>query len=490
MIKRINLRKFLSVLAFAVGALIVSVGLLYAAIQPPKISVPERTELKLGNLTIWNPGSDVVPSQTLHISDGIIHKIAPSQPNDVTTICEGCFAVPGLIDAHVHTPPKIAIGNQELFSLLYLKYGVTSVRDLGQFDDSLPNLIKRIGQGKVAGPRIYRCGRILDGDPLSVPGAILVENHKEGQRAVSRHARQNVDCIKIYGNLSLDAFKGVSEAADQFDLPLVGHTPHKISFNDIQNFESQHYTGIPYLTKPAPSDWAYKSQDLINMTQDEIDTVLDVMVENKIAFLPTNANLESRLTVSDRERFPPSEGFKHMPEFWEISWPNVVSAPKTDADIQTALNARPYALSFIQKAHARNIDVLVGTDVIMPYVIPGESMYQQLAIMAEALGSSEAALEAATRTNGHHIDAGKIGEIKTGAFADILLFKTDPRGNLEKLKNWDYAIVDGRLYARGEVDAAVRTYEKHFRGRLYSAVTNMAYGFLAGDYENSEVSKH
>ncbi len=472
------------------GALIASLGVLYLAIQPPKLVVPERTDLKLGNLTIWNPGSEVVASQTMHISDGLIHKIEPSEPDDTNTICDGCFAMPGLIDAHIHTPPKIAIGNQDLFSLLYLQYGVTSVRDLGQFDDSLPDLIARIAQGKLIGPRMYHCGRILDGDPPSTPGAILVKNFENGKRAVSKHARQNVDCIKIYGNLSLDAFKGVSEAAAQLGLPLVGHTPNRMSFNDIQNFESQHYTGIPYLTKPAPTDWAYKSQDLINMTQDEIDKVLDVMVENNIAFLPTNANLESRLTVSDRERFPPSEGFKHMPEFWEISWPNVVSAPETNAEIQTELSARPYALSFIKKAHEREIDVLVGTDVVLPYVIPGESMHQQLAIMAEALGSSEAALEAATRTNGRRIDAGKIGEIKTGAFADMLLFKTDPRGNLDKLRYWDYAVLDGRLYARADVDAAVKTFDKHFKGPLYSTVTNMAYGFLAGDYENSEVSKH
>lgn len=471
-------------------AFIVMLGVLYAAIQPPKLLVPQRSDLKLGNLTIWNPGSDFASAQTLHISDGLINKIESSKADEINAVCNGCFAMPGLIDAHVHTPPTIAIGNRELFSLLYLQYGVTSVRDLGQFDDDLPELIGRIDQGKLAGPRMYHCGRIFDGDPLSVPGAILVQNSEEGQRAVSNHARQNVDCIKVYGNLSPDAFDGASEAADQLGLPLIGHTPNTMSFNNIQNFESQHYTGIPYLTKPAPKGWAYKSQDLIDMTQAEIDRVLNVMVENNIAFLPTNANLESRLTVSDRERFPPSNGFKHMPDFWEIAWPSIVSAPKTETEIQTEINARSYALSFIQKAHKRDIDVLVGTDVIMPYVIPGEAMHQQLAIMAEALGSSEAALEAATRTNGNRIDAGKIGEIRVGAYADILLFRADPRGDLENIKNWDYIIVSGRLYSRAEVDAAVNAFDKHFKGPFYSTVMNTAYGFLAGDYENSEVSKH
>lgn len=260
-----------------------------------------------------------------------------------------------------------------------------------------------------------------------------------------------------------------------------------MSFNDIQNFESQHYTGIPYLTKSAPKGWAYKSQDLIDMTEGDIDSVLEVMAQNNIAFLPTNANLESRLTVSDRERFPPSQGFKHMPDFWEIAWPSIVSAPETETEIQTEIDACPYALSFIKEAHQRGIDVLVGTDVIMPYVIPGEAIHQQLAIMAEALGSSETAIEAATRINGQRIDRDKIGEIKVGAYADVLLFKNDPRGDLDNLKDWDYVIVDGRVYPRADVDAAVTDFDKHFNGPLYSTVMTTAYGFLAGDYEKSEI---
>jgi len=483
-------QNFLIVLVSLVVIIVMSIGALYQAIQPPKMTVPQRTDFVLANLTLWNPGSDITPDQTLHISNGIISKIEASPINGMNVICDGCFAMPGLIDAHVHTPPSIAVGNRELFSLLYLQYGVTSVRDLGQFDDDLPDLIDRLEQGALAGPRMYACGRILDGEPIGPPGAILVKTFQDGQRAVSELADQNVDCVKVYGNLSPEAFKGVSEMANQLSLPLVGHTPNAMSFDNIQNFESQHYTGIPYLTKPAPTGFAYKSRDLINMSQGDVDAVLDVMSDNNISFLPTNANLESRLTVSDKERFPPSEGFKHMPEFWEIAWPSIVSAPETDIEIQTEIDARPYALSFIRQAHERDIDVLIGTDVVMPYVIPGEAMHQQLAIIAEALGSTEAALESATRINGEHIDPDKIGGIKIGAYADMLLFKTDPRGDLEAVKNWDFAIIGGRLYARADVDAAVNALDKHFKGTLYSFVMNTAYGFLAGDYEASNVSKH
>ncbi|WP_418152757.1 amidohydrolase family protein [Litorimonas sp. RW-G-Af-16] len=490
MFKTLRLRKFLTISSSLIVALFAGLSFLYFTIQPPKLIIPEKTDLILSNLTIWNPGLDFVSGQTLEISDGIITNIEPSKSDVSGSICTGCYAMPGLIDAHIHTPPSIAIGNRELFSLLYLQNGVTAVRDLGQFDDDLPKLIRRIESGKLAGPRMYRCGRILDGDPPSVPGAILVESAEDGKRTVAKHASQGVDCIKVYGNLSPDAFQGVSEEANLIGLPLIGHTPNSISFGDIKNFESQHYTGIPYLIKPAPIGRAYKNQDLIDMTESDINDVLNVMVMNNISFLPTNANLMSRLTVSDIERFPPSEGFKHLPEFWEIAWPSIVSHPETEAEIQTELEARAYALSFIRKANESGIDVLVGTDVIMPYVIPGEAMHQQLEIMSQALGSNEKALQAATHVNGKHIDPGKIGQIATGAYADILLFKNNPRHDLATIKNWDYAIVDGRVYSRKDVDAAVEKFDKHFRGALYSRVMNAAYKVIAGEYEASEVSNH
>ena len=458
------------------------------ALTPPRIKVPEPENHIMANVTIYNPGQKIQPHQTITIVDGLISDVRPAKSTDIGTVCDGCFAMPGLIDAHIHTPPRAAFGNRELFSLLYLHHGITSVRDLGAFDGDLHELVKRLNTGKLAGPRMYYCGAVLDGDPPSIPGAVLVSNAKDGRRRVAEHANRGVDCIKVYGNMSPGAFKGVSETTKQLGLPLIGHTPHSISLNNIQNFESQHFTGIPYLTKSAPKGWAYKSQDLIDMTPADIDEVLDVMLANNISFLPTNANGISRLTVSDPKRFPPSEGFKHLPEFWKFVWPTIISYPETEAAIKADLDALPVGLSFIRQAHEKGVDVLVGTDVIMPYVIPGESMYQQLQLMSDALGSNDKALHAATRINGTHIDPGMIGEIRVGAYADLLLYKKDPRDELAQIKRWDYALIGGRLYTREEVDRTLERFDRHFRGPLYTFITNTAYSVLASDYQGSEVA--
>ena len=172
---------------------------LYNAIQAPKLTVPKQAEHVFYNLTVWNPGSDIETGQSLYISDGQIADIKPTSGSYPDSICDGCFVMPGLIDAHIHTPPKLAFGNQELFSLLYLKYGVTTVRDLGQLDDSLSKLKTRLNSGKLVGPNMYSCGAILDGDPPFFDSYIVVLNQDDARKAVQENANNGADCTKVYG---------------------------------------------------------------------------------------------------------------------------------------------------------------------------------------------------------------------------------------------------------------------------------------------------
>lgn len=198
--------------------------------------------------------------------------------------------MPGLIDAHIHTPPKLAIGNQRLFSLLYLQYGVTTVRDLGQLDDSLPKLMRNIDTGKFPGPRMYRCGPVLDGTPASFQGALSIQTATEATQTVATLAAEGVSCIKTYDRLPAEAFIAASKEAKKRALPLMGHTPHSVKLTDIDNFEIAHFTGVPYLEDAPPEGRAYLSQDLIDMTDEDVADVIALMKQNNLSILPTNAN--------------------------------------------------------------------------------------------------------------------------------------------------------------------------------------------------------
>ena len=479
------MRKFLHILLGVSGLLVLLAVALFWLLIPPKIKAPDQQDRIISNVTIWNPGEAPVANQSIVISDGLIIDIRATKAGDPEPLCHNCYVMPGLIDAHIHTPPKLAIGNQRLFSLLYLQYGVTTVRDLGQLDNSLPTLMRNIDIGKFPGPRMYRCGPVLDGTPASFQGALSIQTAAEATQTVASLAAEGVNCIKTYDRIPAEAFRAANDEASKQSLPLVGHTPHSVKLSDIRNFEIAHFTGVPYLKEDPPEGRAYLSQDLIDMTDDEVASVISLMRQNNLSILPTNANTLARLTVSAPERFPATEGLRHLPAFWQRAWPSIVSHPETEADIEAELMASPIGLGFMRRARYAGIDVLAGTDVVMPYVVPGESLHLQIGLMSTAFESDESALIAATRINGEHIDDGMIGRIHTGAYADMLIFRNDPQQDLASIRDWALLITDGRVYERKYLDEAVARYDKHFNGVVYSSVMNFAYSLLSDDYQHT-----
>lgn len=468
------------------GALALAVSLGVWMLLPPDVPVPHRADRMIAGVTIWNPGEALQPDQTIVVKNGRIAEIRSRRSDDDLPICPDCIVMPGLIDAHIHTPPQAAIGNQRLFSLLYLKYGVTSVRDLGQTDDSIADLQAEIAAGRIAGPRIYRCGPVLDGAQSSWPSALRILDGAQAISAVKALKAVGASCIKAYTGLSRDAFMAAASEAKRQDLPLIGHTPHAVNLRDVSDFEVQHFTGLPYLRRSPPADFDYRSQDVSAMTEADITELLALMKANRLAILPTQANQKARLTASDRQRFPPTEGLRHLPSFWEQAWPMIVAHPETAEAVVADLDGIAAELAFVGKARLAGIDVLAGTDVVMPYVVPGESLHLQLAMLSEAFGDDEAALAAATGVNGRHVDRGKLGRIAVGNFADLLILPKGARPDLAAVRTWQFVMVGGRMYPRAQIDAAVESYDKHFRGAYYETVMNGLVGILASSFGRQE----
>jgi hypothetical protein len=464
---------------------IIAVGAALALLTPHQ-SAPPRTNLIVSGVTVLNPGRDRTADQTIVIQDGRITEVRARREDDPPSLCEGCIAMPGLIDAHVHTPPRTIVGNQELFSLLYLAYGVTSVRDVGEADSSVASLARRLNTGRIIGPRMFRCGPVIESDPPSWPAALVVETDEEATAAVDRLAGEGVDCIKVYNELNADAYRAIATAAATHGLRLIGHVPHAEGLRGVHDFESQHMTGLPYVTYDRPplnSD--IRDVDLLAMTPEDVNLALEIAVENRISFTPTLANLSLRLSASDPARFPPPQGANNLPTFWRAVWENLVGHPTSEAEIAARLESQMRYREIVAAARERGIDVLAGSDTLMPWVTPGESLHLEIEQLAAAFKDNEAALAAAVSINAAHIAPGAIGVIAPGAHADILLLRSDPVLDLSAARRWSYIVADGRLYARTDLDAAVARYRRHFRGPIYSAIMGALVRAMLGDSEHA-----
>lgn len=461
---------------------------IFISLKPPSAKLPKRSDHMISGVNVLNPGSPVSNNQTIIIKDGVITDIRPTRAGDVAAICPDCFVMPGLIDAHIHTPPKIAFGNQELFSLLYLKYGVTSVRDTGQSEESVAVLARKLNAQKLVGPRMYSCGPVIDGDPPGWAFSQVATTAQDGERIVRMLAEQGVDCIKVYNEISKPAYEAIRREAAVHKIPVIGHVPHAVGLANVRDMQVQHLTGVPYVDGSRPVYGRdYSDADMNALNETDFAKALEISKANNISFTPTLSNYQMRLIAADAQRFPATEGMNYLPEFWNMAFQTVAWHPNNPTEIDARLLAVENSKKFVKAAHENAIDILAGTDTIMPYVVPGESLLIELDILAEVFENEEDALASATTINGSYIDADKIGVLKVGAYADILLLTSDPRDNLDAVRDWDFLVVGGRFITRDQLDQQVIRFDKHFNGTAYRTIMGIAMSFKASDYAKEDM---
>src|SRR5262245_14553444 len=243
--------RWLCRLGWTIGALALLaallVGVLVLAGRPPAMAVPARG-VTLDDVTIVNPERGRLEHRKSVVAGSTIAGIEPASGADSPGAPEeyrGAYVLPGLIDMHVHHPPSFAVRDRQVFHLLYLAYGVTTVRDTGDFGSDAVGLREQISSGKFPGARIFTCGPILDGDPPVWPRSRVVRDADDAVAAVEEVAKAGADCVKVYSNLTPAALHAIESAAQQRGLPVVGHVPVFVSFEDAGIADVQHLTGVP-----------------------------------------------------------------------------------------------------------------------------------------------------------------------------------------------------------------------------------------------------
>lgn len=103
-------------------------------------------------------GERILENYTVVVQNGLITEVGPSDevvvPDGAQVINgEGKYLMPGLADMHIHTYPF----DSPAHLILYLTYGVTTVRNLGVPLQQM-NWPEQIQVGEIVGPTIYQSG--------------------------------------------------------------------------------------------------------------------------------------------------------------------------------------------------------------------------------------------------------------------------------------------------------------------------------------------
>ena len=294
---------------------------LWWVVRPPApLPVPDRGAV-LEGVTLVEPGASRRSGMRLVVEGEAIASIE-SAGGSAGGGFSGAFVLPGLTDVHVHFPPPSLPGQIELFSLLHLLHGVTTVRDAGDIDgaSTLPAR-EGISSGQFPGPRVFACGPFVDGDPPLWGNSLVSRTPEEGRVAVRQVAEQGFDCVKAYNGLDAPTVAAVREEAHALGLPVIGHVPRDVSYEEALLDDAQHLIGIAPPLEDRTIEFPQVLQAWLHMGSARLDRVVAAARAHGLAHTPTLVTIDRLIAQEDRAAARAEPDARLLPRFYrEVIW--------------------------------------------------------------------------------------------------------------------------------------------------------------------------
>lgn len=349
----------------------------------------------------------------------------------------GRWLIPGLFDAHVHITEE-----QGRFGPLYLAFGITSVRDVGGYIDSLLALRARITAGASLGPRIYLAGNPIDGDPPEWPSLyprvpVVVHTAEEARQAVREAKAAGVDFIKLYHGLSPSLLAAaVSEAHEQGLKATADLIPWRFAPDSATSAELD---GFEHTVPPPNGDFEIWTHDSARM---------DALVDRIRA---SGAAVTSTMVIF--ERFLPTipsiePSYQALPPALQQRSAEMLRDSRTGRLLS-------YACRTVRVVSAKGGPVLAGTDSYFMVSYPGD-LHRELELLVGCGLTPRQALAAGTRNPARWLGADSLGTIERGKVADLVLLRGDPLADIRQTRRIELVITDGQVHSPSALIANAR----------------------------------
>lgn len=416
----------------------------------------------------------VLRGQTVLIRGGQIARIGPASavavPVGVRTIdAGGGYLVPGLWDMHVHT-----LSQSEAFFPLFIAHGVTGVRDMGGYLDSLRAVCARLAQGLAPAPRLFAAGPLLDGPHQRWSHAIAwhLETPEQARAAVDSLARAGVDFVKVYASLSPRVYDAVAAAARAHRLPFAGHVPLSVSAaaaSDAGQASLEH-GGLDITVGDCAPDARARAMALLGVwSRDGYGPYL----QGKLALIGDRdpecaAELYARYRRNGTHVVPTM--VNELKDSATVDWASLQYADSASRDACVGTvegfyqaderTRRDYYAAYVRDVgalHRAGVPLLAGTDVPNPCVIAGASLHTELERLVQAGLTPYQALRSATADASRFLGVGdSLGIVAEGAAADLVLLDANPLKDIRNTRRIRLVVRGGTVYDRAALDSLLR----------------------------------
>ena len=293
----------------------------------PQSNDTRSADYVIKNVTLvdWLKGEpNVSEQQTLVVNDGYISGVfanaeAPAFDDNTQVIdAEGQYVLPGMAEMHGHVPPATDFGDfpkryADDMLFLYIANGVTTVRGMLGYPHQL-QLKSDIESGKRQGPTLYLAGPSFSGN--------TIESVEQVTERVIAQRDEGWDLLKVHPGLTLEEYEAMASTARQAGMDFAGHVPADVGLK--RSMEAGQRT-IDHL------DGYLAYVDAMNreITQDELDLLVSMTLEQDVAVVPTQALWKTLIGAADPDKLKDYPEIQLVPKAVREGWLNYYDNPSS-----------------------------------------------------------------------------------------------------------------------------------------------------------------
>lgn len=416
-------------------------------------------------------GSPAVPDQTILIENGMIREIggagSVSIPSGARVLdLTGRSVIPGLVGMHDHLFYPTASGHGPVegapalygemgfsFPRLYLAGGVTSIRTTGSLEPYTDLALKKmIDTGKIPGPKIHVTGPYLEGVGSYTPQLHELTGPEDAVRLVNYWIDEGATSFKAYMHITRAELGAAIKAAHARGIKVTGHLC-SVGFSEAADLEIddlEHGLLVDQEFNPnkqpdvcPPDADNHPSMEKVEMKSEAVQAVIHKLVQHHVAMTSTLVIFET---------FAPNRPPLQDRVIDALSLPSrtdyLMVRTKIAGDKGASDNLLKKEMEFEHDFVKAGGLLLSGEDPTgYGGVLAGFGDQRQVELLVEAGFSPLEAIHIATQNGADFLgEAGRIGTLKAGKMADLVVIKGDPSQMIENIENVELVFKDGVGY--------------------------------------------
>ena len=410
--------------------------------------------------SLFDPESGkMLPERTIVIRGTQIVRVSGADdvgdvPADTTRIDgRGKFALPGLIDAHVHVVHVLdfahVTGDEVL--PLYLAAGVTSIRSTGDELVAATLVARFAATHPEWSPRVFTCSPLLDADPpIHRDVGHAITDAAKVPALFDDLARWNVTTVKIYAGTSRPVGRAIIDEGHRRGLFVTAHLGRYSAQDAVADGVDglEHIWSVFNYVIPPETTKEPGHRGRLDLNNPICESLVAELAKRKIHVDPTLAVFRNMILLPDVPEVRDHPDNALVPKRLHEFWPKYLN--RTGCPQGGPLEDRRREFAKFQELtgmlYRAGVPLLVGTDSPEPQVPPGFSLHQELELLVESGLPTAAALRAATLTNATVLgEKERLGSVSVGKVADIVLLTANPLDDIRNTRRIELVIHSGQV---------------------------------------------